>query len=406
MSSIKIIGLGIAFLLGASMAFGAEKVTKPTNPTVPAQTERKTSSKKPDKPAEKPERKPQSKPTNNTQSQNKNRPKEIEENGITYLLNWNNYTAEVSKADQNITNANIPASITVSGKNFRVTSIGDRAFSGCESLTSINIPNSVKSIGISAFWQCESLTSINIPNSITSIEETTFAYCTNLKSVTLPGSITSIGLMSFYDCQNLKSITIPNSVTSIGEQAFHNCSSLTSITIPNSVASIGYEAFSYCENLVSINIDPLNNNYVSVSGVVYSKDMKLILACPAGKKGEFIIPNSVTSIEPYAFQGCKFLTSVIIPNNITSIGKGAFWQCESLSTITIPNSVTAIEDEAFGYCESLMAVKCNANKPPVLGRSVYVGIPSQSTLYVPKGTKSAYQNAKGWKDFKTIIDNL
>ena len=104
--------------------------------------------------------------------------------------------------------------------------IGDSAFQGCESLTSINIPNSVTTIGGLAFGGCESLTSINMPN-----------------------SVTTIGDCAFLGCSSLTSINIPNSVTTIGNEAFRRCESLTNINIPNSVTTIEKGAFSYCINL-------------------------------------------------------------------------------------------------------------------------------------------------------------
>jgi hypothetical protein len=85
----------------------------------------------------------------------------------------------------------------------------------------------VTSIGNRAFYNCSSLTSITIPNSVTSIGDYAFAYC-SLTSVTIPNSVTSIGNNAFAYC-SLTSVTIPNSVTSIGDYAFRSCSSLTSI---------------------------------------------------------------------------------------------------------------------------------------------------------------------------------
>ena len=133
-----------------------------------------------------------------------------------------------------------------------VTSIGEFAFEGCSSLTGITIPNSVTSIGGCAFFCCESLTSITIPDSVTSIDWDTFRNCSGLISITIPNSVTSIGGCAFYYCSSLTSITIPNSVTSIGKWAFEGCSSLTSITIPNSVTSIGGYAFDSCDNLKDV----------------------------------------------------------------------------------------------------------------------------------------------------------
>ena len=80
-----------------------------------------------------------------------------------------------------------------------------------------------------AFYGCNSLTSIDIPNSVTAIGDEAFRYCTSLTSIVIPNSVTSIGVCAFYNCNGLTSIVIPNSVTEIGYWAFYWCSGLTDV---------------------------------------------------------------------------------------------------------------------------------------------------------------------------------
>ena len=224
-----------------------------------------------------------------------------------------------------------------------VTTIGNAAFQGCESLTSINIPNSVTTIGWCAFQGCESLTSINIPNSVATIGDGAFYVCNSLTSINIPNSVTTIGKNAFLGCRSLTSINIPNSVTTIGDSAFDGCESLTSINIPNGVTTIGDGAFLGCNSLTSINIP----NSVTTIG------MYAFLGC--NSLTSINIPNSVTTIGDLAFDGCESLTSINIPNGVTTIGEGAFSGCKSLTSINIPNSVTTIGEGAFFLCINLLS---------------------------------------------------
>ena len=124
-----------------------------------------------------------------------------------------------------------------------VTTIGEGAFNGCYSLTSINIPNSVTTIGKLAFNGCYSLTNINIPNSVTTIENRVFIDCKSLTSINIPNSVTTIGESAFACCRSLIRINIPNSVTTIGNCAFRFCRRLPSHIKSDIIQRFGEKVF-------------------------------------------------------------------------------------------------------------------------------------------------------------------
>ena len=225
-----------------------------------------------------------------------------------------------------------------------VTTIGDKAFYYCYSLTSVTIPDSVTTIGDYAFYGCSSLTSITIPDSVTTIGEWAFSNCDSLTSITIPDSVTTIGDYVFSNCDNLTSVTIGDSVTTIGDDAFRDCSSLTSVTIPDSVTTIGDDAFRDCNSLTSVTIGD------SVTTIGYSAFRYCISLTSV------TIPDSVTTIGDFAFSNCDSLTSVTIGDSVTTIGDNAFYSCGSLTSVTIGDSVTTIGEDAFCYCSSLTSV--------------------------------------------------
>lgn len=177
---------------------------------------------------------------------------EVEIDGIYYNIIADNQIAEVVYTYDCSGDIIIPASVTYEGIEYSVTSIGEKAFYHCSSITSITIPNSVMSIGYAALAFCSSLTSITIPNSVTEIGTYAFAHCWSLTSIIISNSVTRIGEGLFRGCINLSSITIPNSVTSIGYAAFSSCEKLSSITIPNSVTTIESNAFQYCQKVTDV----------------------------------------------------------------------------------------------------------------------------------------------------------
>lgn len=265
-----------------------------------------------------------------------------------------------------------------------ITNIGRSAFM-FTNLYSIKIPKSVINIGVGAFNSCDKLTTIIvekgnrkydsrdncnaiietasnkliagclntiIPNSVNEIGENAFWGVSGLTSISIPSSVTSIGDRAFFSC-DFTSIIIPNTVLYIGKHAFEY-TGLTRIKIPKSVAMIGVGAFESCSSLESIIVEKGNDRYDSrdnCNAIIETASNKLIAGCRNTK-----IPNAVTEIGEYAFDGQYYLPSIIIPNSVKKIGENAFWYCTKLTSITIPYSVTEIQKNAFGGCENLEEV--------------------------------------------------
>ena len=231
-----------------------------------------------------------------------------------------------------------------------VVDIGDGAFEGCDSLTSIYISKGVTSIGDWTFYNCHSLTSIYIPESVTRIKGHAFYGCKSLTSIYIPESVTSIEVNLLVYCQSLKSIHIPKSVTRIEWGAIAYCYSLKSIYIPEGVALINGFAFYECFSLASV-----------------------------------YIPKSVTSIIQGAFASCTSLKSIDIPRGVTIIDTRVFYKCTSLASIDIPEKVTSIRDEAFYGCSSLTSISSLNPTTPTLGGNIFLNLPTNGTLHIKPG---------------------
>jgi len=263
-----------------------------------------------------------------------------------------------------------------------VTTINNNAFLGCSYLTTVTIPSSVTSIGEKAFYSCH-ITSIVIPPSVTTIAANTFMNCTSLTLITIPSSVISIGDNAFCNCGRLPAIVIPSSVTTIGNLAFDGCRSLVNISLPSSVTSIGFGVFNGCT--ASINVDSNNPSYSTLNNVIYNKDKTKLIQCPDTKTGKFIIPSSVTSIGNAAFWGCMYLTTISIPSSVISINDGAFADCYGLTSLIAANPIPVNLTSSNSVFGEINKTTC--------------------TLYVPVGSKSAYQAANLWKDFTNIVED-
>ena len=383
------------------------------------------------------------------------------------------------------------ASITISDS---VTSIGDQAFGGCTSLKTVNytgdieswlkisfsnhysnplsngasiyfngklvtdvvVPDTIKKISY-AFSGCTSITSITIPDSVTSIDDGAFYGCTSLASITIPDSVTSIGSYAFYGCTSLTSISIPDSVTSIGNYAFYGCTSLASITISDELKSIEHNAFQGCliEQLIFIDgtcgisakltqyfPDSINsviipdsvtsigdgtfNSYTNLKTVYYTGDIESWLKKPSNFYNSnllcngaslyindelvtnVIVPDTITKINNYAFYKWTWLTSITIPGSVTSIGNYAFYGCTSLTSITIGNSLTSIGEYAFLGCKSLASITI-PDSVTSIGDYAFYGCTNLVSITIPSSVTSigsgAFERCKSLASI-TIPDSV
>ncbi len=228
----------------------------------------------------------------------------------------------------------------------------------------------------------------NKPYKVTAIGSNACYNWTTVTSIIIPNSVTTIGYHSFSRCFSLTSVEIPNSVTSIERDAFGLCTALVSVEIPASVISIGERVFLSCTSLTAINVHDENENYTSIDGVLFDKHCTHLKLYPEGKPGNpYKIPQSVTSIEEYAFYHCSSLATVEIPGSVTSIGEWAFADCSSLTSVEIPNSVTSIGEYAFYHCSSLTSVGIS-NSVTSIGEGAFSSCSSLTSVQIPNSVTS------------------
>ena len=193
-----------------------------------------------------------------------------------------------------------------------------------------------------------------------------------ITDLVIPEGVTTLYWYSFNTCRNLETVTLPDSLEFIDSWAFERCSKLKTINVPANVTRINGGAFAQNSSMTSITCDPANKNYVSVNGVLFTKDMKELVAYPGGIQGGYTVPATVNHIGDAAFYGalgldsvtilgnldfigfeafaeCSKLTDVAIRDGVNYVGYWAFRGCDGIKTLTVPQSVTNIGNQAFGF---------------------------------------------------------
>ena len=198
------------------------------------------------------------------------------------------YMVKCCEVEYNAT-INIPYTVTISGKDCNVTSIGERAFY-MMNMTTVEIPHGITSIAQEAFKN-SSIDSINIPNTIESIGMDAFAECKDLTTVSIEDNTQftpfGLGYGCFSHCSKLTSFKIPYGVTQINASTFNECSNLKWVYIPNTVTKIGNFAFGYCSNLYWVYCECIQD------------------------------PN----VSEYTFHGCNNIQKILIPDGAMGYNK-------------------------------------------------------------------------------------
>jgi hypothetical protein len=190
------------------------------------------------------------------------------------------------------------------------------------------------------------------------------------ENITIPAVLDGFNVTTISDFQFnniIKNVVIEEGIKKIAETTMVACDNLESITIPSSITSLGIAPFSYCPKLSSIQVSADNAYFCSVDGVLFNKAKTQLYRYPSAKPGNYTIPDSVTTLSPYAFEGCKSFTSIYIPPSLQTLNSNTFEDCDNLLEINVDgtNVYFSSEDGVLFNKSKTRLVKCPPAKSGV-----------------------------------------
>ena len=224
---------------------------------------------------------------------------------------------------------------------------------------------SVTAIGQKAFSNATELTSIILPSGITEIHDFAFERCTKLTSVVMPGTQVKFGQGTFFLCSEIENVTFGSDWTQIDCRVFRWADKIKELSIPAKVSKI-YNINSL-KGLTKVIVDNNNNRYSSIDGIIYTKDAKVLLACPLAYEGVVKVADNATTIKAGAMYGCTNITAVDLPGSMEKFSFREFSKMPQLGSINMRNTVPVVtaKNKSEGVFVILVAnpkVKVNVPK--------------------------------------------
>lgn len=274
--------------------------------------------------------------------------------------------------------------------------ISDAAFADCSSLSKIELPVSVLSIGAMAFSNCQSLSEVIVPSGVQTLPDSAFADCIALQRVTLSEGLTNISVAAFKNCTALQEVQLPDTLESIKSNAFENCSSLQRMHFPAVVSELSANVFSGCISLSEVTVAAENPYYTAVDGVLMTADQAtLVYYPPCSSQSDYTIPETVKTIDSYAFQDAMQLQFLAVPETVETIEPYACYDANSLKEVML-NGASVISAYAFQSCDQLEAVVFGDGVQEVQ-TGAFLDCPSLKSIILPKTITTIEDYAFGYQ---------
>lgn len=337
----------------------------------------------------------------------------------SWTITWKNTSSvTITTLFENIKYADL--SYYQMGEYPRIGMIGNNTFSQFKNLISVILPyRKGFEIGNYAFYGCKSLTSVyaytNANDANDALSAEGLMYVSNVGVKAFMGtsircskigtdalSLGTISTQAFYGCTGITELTIDN-VSKIDEQAFENCSNLARLTLGDRVYTIGNYAFKGCANLQAIHIGKNVPKYTCWNTIFPASLGALETITVSADNANYLSTATNCLVDKKDFILYLGTNSSVIPNTVKIIDVDAFNGCSGLSTINIPASVTEIRDNAFLNCTGLASVWCESETPASIQTTSFANISSNAVLYVPTTEAvTAYTNSD-WSNYFSDI---